>query len=74
MAEPADMIVPLLREMCAEIRATHDDLHKMFDAMGDRFTSMEKMQAEDLDIVLDSIAAKAALLVRSRQRRLEQET
>ena len=74
MAEPADMIVPLLREMRAEIRATHDDLHKMFDAMEDRFTSTEKMQAECLDIVLDSIAAKAAFLVRSRRQRLEQET
>jgi len=74
MAEPADMIDPLLREMRAEIRATHADLHKMFDAMEDRFTSMEKTQAECLDIVLDSIAAKAAFLVRSRRQRLEQET
>jgi hypothetical protein len=74
MAEPAGVIVPLLREMRAEIRATHHDLHKLFDAMEDRFTSMEEMQAEHLDIVLDSIAAKAAFLVRSRQRRLEQET
>ena len=68
------MIGPLLREMRAEIRATHDDLHKMFDAMGVRFTSTEKMQAECLDIVVDSIAAKAAFLARSRRRRLEQET
>jgi hypothetical protein len=71
MAE--DMVSPLLREMRTEIRATHDDLHKMFDATEDRFTSTEKMQAECLDIVLDSIAAKAAL-ARSRRRRLEQET
>ena len=28
--------------------------------MEDRFTSMEKVQAEHLDIVLDSIAAKAS--------------
>jgi hypothetical protein len=74
MAEPADMIVPLLREMRAEIRATHDDLHKMFVSMEDRFTSMEKMQAECLDMVLGSVAAKAAFLVRSRERLLEQET
>jgi hypothetical protein len=74
MAEPADMIVPLLQEMRAEIRATHVDLHKMFDAMEDRFSSTEKTQAECLDIVLDSIAAKAAFVVRSRRRRLEQET
>jgi hypothetical protein len=74
MAEPADMIVPLLREMRAEIRAAQDDLHKMFDAMEDRFTSTEKMQAECLDIVLDSIAAKGTSLVRSRRRRLEPET
>ncbi len=73
MAEPADMIVPLLREMHAEIRATHGDLHKMF-AMEDRFATMEKTQSECLGIVLDSIAAKAAFLVRSRQQRLEQET
>jgi hypothetical protein len=74
MKEPKDMILPMLKEMRAEIRAGHDDLHKMFDAMEDRFTSTEKMQAECLDIVLDSIAAKAAFLVRSRRRRLEQET
>jgi hypothetical protein len=74
MAEPADMIDPLLREMRAEIGAAHDDLHKMFDAMEDRFTSMEKTQAGCLDIVLDSIAAKAAFLVRSRRQRLEQKT
>jgi hypothetical protein len=40
MAE--DMVSPLLREMRGEINATHNDLHKMFDAMEDHFTSREK--------------------------------
>jgi hypothetical protein len=57
MAEPEDMILPMLREMRAEIAVCHQEMDKRFDAI-------ELAQADCLKAVFHSIAVKAAFLER----------
>jgi hypothetical protein len=57
MAEPEDMILPMLREMRAEIAVCHQEMGKRFDAI-------ELAQADCLKAVFHSIAVKAAFLER----------
>jgi hypothetical protein len=45
MAEPADMIVPLLREMRADIAAFRKETGEHFDVMERRFKKLEGAQA-----------------------------
>ena len=45
MAEPADMIVPMLREMRAEISAFRGETRERFDILERRFKSLEDAQA-----------------------------
>ncbi len=44
MSEPADMIVPLLREMRAENNTRHQDLLGRFDIVEKRLASIESAQ------------------------------
>jgi hypothetical protein len=44
VAEPADMIVPLLREMRAEISARFDGVDDRFDIVERRLQKLEEMQ------------------------------
>jgi hypothetical protein len=57
MAELEDMILPMLREMRAEIAVCHQEMDKRFDAI-------ELVQADCLKAVFHSIAFKAAFLER----------
>ena len=44
MAEPADMIVPLLREMRAENAALHEETRELIKALDKRLGAVERAQ------------------------------
>jgi hypothetical protein len=45
MAEPADMIIPLLREMRAEKATLHQQTRALIEALDRRFGRVEEAQA-----------------------------
>jgi polyhydroxyalkanoate synthesis regulator phasin len=44
MSEPADMVLPLLREMCAEIATLRGEVGEGFSTMERRFAALEAAQ------------------------------
>ncbi|MEA2898900.1 MAG: hypothetical protein QOJ84_4515 [Bradyrhizobium sp.] len=64
MAEPEDMILPLLREMRAEIAICHQKMDEAFLSVDKRFAAIELAQADCLRAIFHSIAVKAAFLER----------
>jgi hypothetical protein len=45
MADPSDMIIPMLREMRAEMKAGFDHVNGRFDTVDRRLASLEAAQA-----------------------------
>jgi hypothetical protein len=66
MAEPEDMILPLLREMRAESAACHQEMRETFLSIDKRLAAIELGQADCLSAIFHSIAVKAAFLERRR--------
>lgn len=59
MAEPADMIVPLLREMRAEIKAQFDHVDTRFDVIDRRLQKLEETQTSYRQaLTADSLLSK----------------
>jgi hypothetical protein len=59
MAEPADMIVPLLREMRAEITARFDNVDARFDSVDRRLKALEAAQTSFRQaLTADSLLSK----------------
>ena len=64
MAEPEDMILPLVCEMRAEIAACFQELDQAFLSIDKRFDAIELAHVDCLKAVFHSITVKAAFLER----------
>ena len=64
MAEPKDIILPLLREMRPENAVGHQKMDEAFLSIDKRLTAIELAQADCLTAIFHSIAVKAAFLER----------
>jgi hypothetical protein len=64
MAEPEDMILPLLREMRPESAACFQEMRETFLSIDKRLAAIELSQADCLRAIVHSIAVKAAFLER----------
>jgi hypothetical protein len=70
MAEPTELITPLLQKIQAEIAAFRAEFNDLCTGIETRIDRIEREQDATLALVLDSISWKAQLLARMKAARM----